>query len=138
MQAWYGEKSYQYSGIHLPAQSFTPLLAEILQLTEQLTGHQFNVVLANFYRDGQDSVGWHSDDEKELGVNPVVATVSLGATRRFSLKPKYEPKPPLKIDLPAGSLLVMEEGVQEAWQHAVLKDKLVQEGRISLTFRYIY
>lgn len=138
LQAWYGAKNYQYSGIQLPAQNFTPLLADILKQTEQLTGHRFNVVLANFYRNGQDSVGWHSDDEKELGVNPVVATVSLGASRRFSLKPKYEQKPPLHIDLPSGSLMVMEAGVQEAWQHAILKGKNVIDGRISLTFRYIY
>lgn len=136
LQAWYGEKSYTYSGIYLPPQPMPPLLKKLCEQVQQLTGHDFNVVLANYYRDGNDSVGWHSDDEPELGGNPVVASLSVGAERLFSLRPKHgQPSKPLHMALPAGALLVMEAGVQQHWQHAVLKTTGIAEPRISLTFR---
>lgn len=137
LQAWYGEKPYQYSGIFLPAQTLPPVLHAIKNRVESLTGHRFNVVLANYYRDGQDSVGWHSDDEPELGLAPIVACVSLGAERSFLLKPIVRQAKTQQLLLPHGSLLVMEAGVQEAWQHAILKESHCKSARLSLTFRYI-
>jgi alkylated DNA repair dioxygenase AlkB len=91
----------------------------------------------NYYRHGNDSVAWHSDDEKELGNDPVIASLSLGATRRFELKHRHMAVAKSACELNHGSLLVMGRGIQQHWQHQVPKQPVIHEPRINLTFRYI-
>ncbi len=142
LNAWYGDPdtAYSYSGITLAPLLWTPELLTIKQQVEQLTGHCYNSVLANWYRTGEDSVSWHSDDEPELGVNPVIASVSLGATRRFSLRHKDATvmSGTRHIDLEGGSVLLMAGRTQACWQHQLAKTKQAVGGRINLTFRTIY
>jgi alkylated DNA repair dioxygenase AlkB len=128
--------SYQYSGLALtPARwhQALDLLRDQLQLA---LGHQFNCVLANAYRNGDDAMGWHSDDEPELGGKPVIASVSLGASRRFLVRPKRKGRS-RGIDLGHGSLLVMKDGSQTDSQHSVPRTKKVRGLRINLTYRLI-
>lgn len=116
-----------------------PWPADLRPLRERLSdelGVAFNSVLANLYRDGRDRMGWHSDDEPELGPCPVIASISLGATRRFSLKPKAG-GPSRALDLPHGSLLVMAGDTQAAWRHALAGTARPVRPRINLTFRRI-
>ncbi|MFM7126496.1 MAG: alpha-ketoglutarate-dependent dioxygenase AlkB family protein, partial [Actinomycetota bacterium] len=101
------------------------------------TGQVFNSVLVNLYRDGNDSMGWHADDEPELGPEPVIASVSLGRTRRFRLRHR-ETRDIVEIDLESGSLLVMSGLSQARWMHAVPKSKRIVEPRINLTFRWVF
>lgn len=141
LQAWYGEHAYRYSGMTLAARPMPNLLQAILQQVQTLSGFQFNAVLANLYRNGRDSVGWHSDDEPELGKAPVIASLSLGAVRRFSFRPRYvtpgQRRQVQHLLLEHGSLLVMPPGMQQRWQHALHKEAGVDKPRINLTFRYI-
>lgn len=139
LTAWYGDAgiSYTYSGLLWEALPWTPELLQIKAKLEMLTGESFNSVLLNYYRDGNDSMGWHSDDEKELGHNPVIASVSLGAVRKFQVKPKKGEGNLKSYFLENGSLLVMLGDFQELWKHALPKDKKVLQGRINLTFRKI-
>ena len=140
LQAWYGDAGarYGYSGIHLNPLPWTPLLTSIRTSLEDTLGHPFNSVLLNLYRDGQDSVAWHSDDEKELGENPVIASLSFGASRRLELKPK-PPQSGEKIHLTLhdGSLLFMGKGLQRHWSHQIPKEPGITLPRINLTFRFI-
>lgn len=143
-QVWFGDSDAHmaYSGTLFPPADWHPLLREIKENIENQYHHRFNSVLVNLYRDGQDSVGWHADDEIELGQDPVIASVSLGAPRTFSLKPKSSKLANAKhetIHLPlhSGDLLIMRGKTQSFWQHAILKDKRVQGARINLTFRLI-
>ena len=106
LTAWHGEKHYTYSGLTLTPLPFTALQLRIKAAVEAATGHAFNSVLLNYYRDGSDSMGMHSDDEAELGPEPVIASVSFGATRTFTLKHKRT-KQTVKLNLPGGSLLLM-------------------------------
>mgnify|MGYP002684669528 CR=1 FL=1 len=137
LTAWYGDegKSYRYSGITMQPEHWTEALLEIKQRIEIIAGVSFNSALLNRYRDGHDSMGWHADDERELGTNPVIASVSLGATRRFRMK-HLASKETLAIDLTDGSLLVMAGTTQHHWQHAIPKTKLEVGERINLTFRW--
>jgi alkylated DNA repair dioxygenase AlkB len=146
LTAWYGEPgtAYRYSGRTFEPLPLTPLLRDIQQQVEQLTGCTFNSVLLNRYRQGTDSMGWHADDEPELGPAPEIASLSLGAARNFSLKPKpktalaeQDPKLRHKLLLPHGSLLLMLSPMQANWQHAVAKTKQVVGERLNLTFRFI-
>lgn len=138
LQAWYGDDSmdYSYSGIFLKANCWVSLLAELKQRIESFTQSNFNSVLANCYRDQHDSVGWHSDDEPELGVDPVIASLSFGVTRTFHLKHKVTGEK-FKLPLQSGSLLLMSGKTQQYWQHALLKSKQQMPKRINLTFRKI-
>ncbi|MEM7087880.1 MAG: alpha-ketoglutarate-dependent dioxygenase AlkB [Bacteroidota bacterium] len=139
LTALYGDegKSYSYSNITMYPKPMTPLLKEIKTKIERVTQTVFNTVLLNLYRDGNDSNGWHSDDEKELGKNPVIASVSLGAKRNFKLKHKGDKKLNFKIFLNHGSLLLMEGATQHHWLHELPKSKKITEPRINLTFRVI-
>lgn len=140
LQCWMGdpESIYGYSGIRLTPLAWSPLLQEIRLAVEQLAGLKFNAVLINYYRNGQDSVSWHSDDEAELGPAPVVASLSLGAARAFELRHKRRREiPKLKIRLEHGSLLIMGDTVQQHWQHQLPKDPDLEQARINLTFRRI-
>lgn len=138
--AWYGDEgfNYKYSGILCNP---TPWTAELLDIRKVLhyflPNQQFNSVLLNLYRDGNDKVSWHADDEPELGENPVIASVSLGATRRFDLKHKKEEAEKIQIELPSGSLIVMLGGLQHHWTHQIPVQKRVKQSRINLTFRTI-
>lgn len=139
LTALYGEngKSYTYSGITMKPLPFTSLLKEIKDLIETITKETFTTVLLNLYRNGQDSNGWHSDDEKELGKNPVIASVSFGAERVFHFKHKNNKELKKSIQLQHGSLLTMKGSTQKKWKHQLPKTKKVDSPRINLTFRAI-
>jgi alkylated DNA repair dioxygenase AlkB len=139
LTAWYGEKeaAYSYSGIHLEPLPFTPLIEQIKIDIEALSGFKFNSVLMNLYRNQNDSMGWHSDDEKELGSDPKIASISLGSCRTFQLKHKTQKQMKLKVALNNGSLLLMEGTMQHHWLHAIPKSTQETGPRINLTFRKI-
>ena len=140
LNAWYGDPGcdYQYSGYRLPLHDWTSELLELRQQVQEETGKQFNSLLANWYRDGNDSVGWHSDDEPELGHNPVIASLSLGATRRFNLRHRTRAEETLvSLALNSGSLLLMLGSTQHFWKHCVPKTRKSTFDRINLTFRYV-
>ena len=140
LQCWMGDANsvYGYSGMRLEPEPWQEDVQRIRALVERLAGQSFNSVLLNLYRDGQDSVAWHADDEAELGPAPVIASVSLGAERRFQLKPKVAtPRSQCQILLKHGSVLVMDQHVQQHWLHQVPKDKTLSAPRINLTFRQI-
>ncbi|MGC4244005.1 MAG: alpha-ketoglutarate-dependent dioxygenase AlkB [Herbaspirillum sp.] len=139
--AWYGDKdfNYTYSGISLQPLEWTPTLLDLKNRIESIVGLEFNSVLINFYRDNNDSIGFHSDDEKELGPHPVIASLSLGEERTFILKHKRNSAvKPLKIKLASGSLLVMRGETQHNWKHGIEKERQKCGPRINLTFRRIY
>lgn len=140
LTAWYGDPAarYTYSGLTWEPRPWTPALHALRQRLEAATGARFNSVLLNFYRDGRDSMGWHADDEPELGPAPVIASLSLGATRRFRLRPRPGlGHPPQALDLPSGSLLVMAGPTQQHWQHALPKTARPVGPRLNLTFRWV-
>jgi alkylated DNA repair dioxygenase AlkB len=136
LSAWYGEARYTYSGRSFEPLPFTPLQLDIKRAVEAATGKRFNSVLLNYYRDGQDSMGFHSDDEPELGPQPAIASVSFGATRTFILKHKKRPQT-VKLDLTDGSLLLMAGKLQHCWRHGINKERKPCGPRINLTFRLI-
>jgi len=136
LQAWHGDKPYTYSGLSMTPQPWSSTLMDLKHRCEDVAHHSFNSVLANLYRDGQDSMGWHQDNEPELGKNPVIASLSLGETRRFVLRHR-ETKQKYQIELGHGSLLIMAGETQHYWQHAVPKTAKPRNERINLTFRYI-
>ncbi len=139
--AWYGDSgiSYSYSGIRLEALPWDPILWKIKEQVEASVGNTFNSVLCNLYRDGKDSMGWHADDEPELGPEPCIASVSLGAERYFHLKHKSNKElPTTKILLEHGSLLLMHGPTQTHYKHQLPKTRKVPTPRINLTFRQIY
>lgn len=141
LNAWYGDPGcrYRYSGASFEPNLWTEALADIRERLSRRLGVTFNSVLANRYRDGKDSVAWHSDDEPELGRNPFIASVSFGATRRFVMKHKSrQDLQPIAVDLVHGSLLVMSGATQHHWVHQIPKTKKIVGERINLTFRYIY
>lgn len=137
LSAWHGEKRYTYSGLTLEPLPFTPLQLQLKAAIEDVTGKRFNSVLLNYYRDGQDSMGMHSDDEAELGPAPAIASLSLGATRRFVLRHKRTGQR-LGLDLESGSLLLMAGATQANWLHGINKSARQMGSRVNLTFRYIY
>ncbi|MHB8626046.1 MAG: alpha-ketoglutarate-dependent dioxygenase AlkB family protein [Aggregatilineales bacterium] len=139
LTAWYGDmgKSYTYSGLTVHPESWTPILLAIKSRIETAANISFNSVLLNFYRGGQDSVSWHSDDEPELGTNPVIGSVSFGATRLFQFKHKSKPELRQSVELTPGSLLIMRGTTQHFWKHQIPKTKKPVDPRINLTFRVI-
>lgn len=128
--------SYIYSGQYLTSHPFTPELLNLKLQIEQLTGEKFNSVLINLYRNGNDSNGWHADNEKVLGRNPFIVSLSLGAARRFDLVHLFT-KEKQSIILENGSLLIMGGEIQHFWKHQIAKTKKVNEPRINLTFRLL-
>ncbi len=138
--AWYGDSgtNYSYSGIGLAPEPWTARLLEIRDHVQALAGEQFNSVLLNYYRDHRDSMGFHSDDERELGPKPTIASLSLGATRVFVLKHKTRKAlKPVRLELPSGSLLVMRGETQRHWKHGIAKQTKPSGPRVNLTFRRI-
>jgi alkylated DNA repair dioxygenase AlkB len=141
LSAWYGDPDahYSYSGLSLEPRPWLPVILELKTRIEVVCNAPFNSVLLNLYRDGADSMGWHSDDEPELGERPVIASLSLGAIRRFRLRHRRRKElEPVAIDLENGSLLIMEGDTQRFWKHQVSKSKRVAEPRMNLTFRNIW
>jgi alkylated DNA repair dioxygenase AlkB len=138
LTAWYANPglTYTYSGMTHHAVSWTPELLDIKQRAEAAAGTTWNSLLLNFYRDGRDSIGFHSDDEPELGTNPIIGSISLGAERRFVLKHPASGET-LEFNLPHGSLLVMGGTSQHHWRHGVPKTRKPVGPRINLTFRRI-
>lgn len=137
--AWHGDPGvrYRYSGTTLRAAGWPECLREIRVGVERYIGSSFNSVLCNLYRDGADGMGWHADDEPELGVAPTIASLSLGKERRFVLRRKDDHARKVELWLPPGSLLVMEGDVQRYWQHALPKTRRAVGPRINLTFRHL-
>ncbi|MCE2593611.1 alpha-ketoglutarate-dependent dioxygenase AlkB [Motilimonas cestriensis] len=133
-QVWFGDKPYTYSGLTLTPAPWTALLSQLKRDVELTSGHSFNTVLGNLYRDGSDYMGWHSDDEVELGPDPVIASLSFGETRRFLLRHKTTGEK-LELALPHGALLIMGGSTQHYWQHQVAKTQKPCRLRINLTFR---
>jgi alkylated DNA repair dioxygenase AlkB len=140
LTAWYGDAGarYAYSGIELAPLPWTPLLGDLKARVERAAGARFNSLLMNLYRDGRDSVSWHSDAEPELGRNPVIASLSFGAVRKFQLRSR-PPLPPARreIALGHGDLLVMRGGTQHEWAHQVPKTAARVGPRVNLTFRLV-
>jgi len=138
LTAWYGDddKPYSFSGLKLCPQPWTDELLSIKSRIEPKSGVKFNSVLLNYYRDGNDSISWHTDAEKELGINPIIASVNFGAERKFQLKHRVNGEK-IDINLQHGSLLIMKGELQHHWLHQVPKTKLAVKERINLTFRVI-
>lgn len=130
-------RTYTYSGITLFPKPFDPIHLEILGALRSVCDIPFTTVLLNLYRNGDDSNGWHSDNEKELGIHPVIASISLGVTRFFHWKHRKEQNTSYKLSLKSGSLLLMKRETQHHWLHQLPKSKKIQEPRINLTFRSI-
>ena len=130
-------KSYSYSNITMHPTLFTPTLFEIKSKIEKQINLNFTSCLLNLYRDGNDSNGWHADNEKELGLNPTIASLSFGAERIFQMKHRNSKKEKVKINLTNGSLLVMKGRTQHHWLHQIPKTKKEVGERINLTFRII-
>ena len=139
LTAWYGDpnKSYIYSGIKLNTKPWNAVLLKIREKIEKISKIKFNSVLLNLYRSGSDSVSWHSDDEPELGKNPVIGSLSLGETRQFQMKHKFNRDLKQKILLQHGSFLLMRGKTQHHWLHQIPKRKNFKGERINLTFRVI-
>ena len=136
--AWFGDFNYKYSysKIIKKARLWTPELQSLKKLIELKTEESFNSCLLNLYHNGSEGMSWHSDNEKELGENPIIASLSLGAARKFSLKHKFKN---YKVDiiLESGDLLLMKGETQTKWLHCLPKTKKVTTPRINLTFRNI-
>jgi len=138
--AWYGdtEQSYKFSGTKMEPYPWTKELLFIKERIEGQTGIKFNSVLLNLYRNGQDSVGWHRDNERELGNNPVIGSVSFGETRPFQIRHKFRKEvEKLTIPLTHGSFLLMSGPMQHFWEHQIPKTAKEISQRINLTFRII-
>ncbi|GAB4170131.1 MAG: alpha-ketoglutarate-dependent dioxygenase AlkB [Wenzhouxiangellaceae bacterium] len=128
---------YGYSGDRFAADGWDPVVAELRDRLQVALGVEFNCCLLNLYRDGSDSMGWHADDEPELGPNPTIASVSLGATRRFRLRSRDGQADAVALDLAHGSLLVMSGDIQHHWQHRLARTARAVGPRINLTFRQV-
>ena len=139
LSAWYGGKeiSYCYSGISMQPRPWSQTLLSLKARIESLVARSFNSVLLNYYRDHRDGMGMHSDDESELGKQPVIASLSLGEERTLLLRHKYDSNT-LKLPLPSGSLLVMKGSTQSYWKHGIMKQKQRCGPRVNLTFRTIF
>ncbi len=131
------EKPYSYSNITMTPKPFTKELLKIKEKIESISNCEFTTCLLNLYRDGKDSNGWHADNEKELGKNPIIASISLGAPRYFHLKHNHIPEAKHKILLEHGSLLLMQGETQHFWKHQIPKTAKPIGERINLTFRVI-
>lgn len=135
--AWFGEHAIGYSGLVHPARPLTEPLRALAEQLEDATGQPYNGVLLNLYRSGDDAMGWHSDDDFDAGPHRGIASVSLGATRRFRVRARRGGGPSVGVDLEHGSLLWMPPGFQERHQHAVPRTRRARGPRINLTYRWM-
>ena len=140
LTAMYGEPGvhYAYSGIDMQATPWTDTLKTILQKVSSLTDASFNIALLNLYRDGNDSMGWHRDNEKSMGGHPAIASVSLGATRDFQIRRYKEKGSVITLPLSHGSIVLMKGEMQNYWEHQVPKTKKQVSARVNITFRKVY
>ncbi|MDE0926177.1 MAG: alpha-ketoglutarate-dependent dioxygenase AlkB [Methylophilaceae bacterium] len=138
LTSWYGDtgKSYSYSGINSNPNEWNKGLLYIKSKIEEVAKVKFNGVLMNWYRDGEDYLNWHADDEKELGKNPIIGSVNFGATRDFFIRTNDKTQK-ITIPLKHGTLLIMSGKLQHFWQHSVPKRKKIKDVRFNLTFRVI-
>jgi len=138
LQCWYADKgcNYTYSGKMLTRNDWHPILLEIKSIIESKSSHKYNSVLANYYRDGSDSMGWHSDDESSLDKNSAIASVSLGQERPLHFKHKKNDIS-FSVEQSHGSLILMEGETQKYWKHSIKKSKKIMKPRLNLTFRTI-
>ncbi len=139
LTAWMGDqgKAYTYSGITMYPSPWTDELLTIKNDIEQFSQANFNSALLNYYRDGSDSVGWHQDNEKQLGKNPTIGSVSLGTPRIFRMQHVKDKQSKLSIHLTPGSVLLMQGKTQHYWRHCVPKQKNCAQARINITFRKV-
>jgi len=139
LTSWHGDigTDYSVSGKISNPNPWTPELLHIKSLVEPLAGVQFNSVLLNYYRDGNDSVAWHSDRESVLGKNPVIASVSFGQVRSFDIRNKADHSEHYSVKLEHGSFLLMKGGLQEHWEHRIAKSNKPMKARVNLTFRVV-
>ncbi|CAL1518787.1 alpha-ketoglutarate-dependent dioxygenase AlkB [Chitinophaga sp. MM2321] len=139
LTAWYGDKgkSYSYTGISMDPLPWTEELMMIKERITAASGHAFNSALLNYYRDGNDSVGWHRDNEKSLGINPTIGSVSFGTPRTFHFRHYRDKQLKTKILLTHGSFLLMTGATQHNWLHSIQKEPKITGGRINITFRTI-
>ncbi len=147
LTCWYGSVPYRYSGLEWDPEPLPTWLADLMEHVSEAAGHAFNSVLCNLYRDGQDTVGWHADDEPLFGPDPIIASLSYGATRTFQLRPRdgtpkhlehtdpHDLQRGRSFQLRARDLLIMGRGVQTRFQHRVPRTSEVVGPRINLTFR---
>ncbi|MEQ1531912.1 MAG: alpha-ketoglutarate-dependent dioxygenase AlkB [Methylococcales bacterium] len=138
LQTWHADAGirYSYSNNLLQTRTWTPLLSDIRHKIEDYLSFSFNSVLVNWYRNGADYVGWHADNEPELGKHPVIASLSLGATRAFAVRHKHSLQT-RQLDLRSGTLLIMHPDFQQHWLHSLPAVKTLTQGRINLTFRKV-
>lgn len=139
LQSWHGDSAahYRYSGLSMAPAPWPPALARLRDQIQAGVQHHFNSVLANLYRDGRDSMGWHADNEPELGPEPWIASFSLGASRDFALRRAGSTRTSLVLPLRHNQLLLMPPEMQRHWQHALPRRLRIQAPRINLTFRHI-
>ncbi len=140
LSAWYGDPGamYSYSSLSLTPKAWTPTLLEVRNQLAETIERPFNSVLLNLYRNGNDSMGWHSDDEWELGLNPVIASISLGDSRMMKFRHRSDPEvSKYALELSSGSLLIMAGTTQKFWQHEIPKTKKSVGDRLNLTFRFV-
>lgn len=139
LTAWYGDsgKEIHYSGISMEPRPWSRTLLVIKERIEKHLQLKFTSALLNQYRDGNDSLGWHRDNEKELGINPTIASVSFGVSRTFFIRNYKNKKEKYNIELEHGSLLIMKKETQHFWEHSIPKRKRVIEPRVNITFRHM-
>jgi alkylated DNA repair dioxygenase AlkB len=138
LTSWHGEGSYTFSGRTMQAAPFPAVLESLRKKVSEAAGVEFNSCLANYYRDGSDSVNWHADNEPELGPTPdnvVIASLSFGDVRRFLIRPKGNPGCVREFRLEPGSLLIMRGSLQQTHEHSVPKTRIPRDPRLNLTFR---
>lgn len=140
LTAWYGEenRTYKMSGNDFNVNPWLPELLTLKQKIEQTSGHKFNSVLLNLYRDGNDSVAWHRDKDSELGKRPVIASISLGQVRNFDFRKADDHRNKYSLPLQHGSLLIMKGDLQQNWEHRIAKSTQPMKPRINLTFRLVH
>jgi len=139
LTAWYGDigTDYSVSGKISNPHPWTPELLMLKEKVEMVAGIQFNSLLLNYYRDGNDSVAWHSDRESVLGKNPIIASVSFGQVRSFDIRNKVDHSVHYSVRLAHGSFLLMKAGLQENWEHRIAKSSKPMKARVNLTFRVV-
>lgn len=139
LTAWYADpETYDYTSLRRSAPNpWTPELLLIKDKVEAIAGIKFNSVLLNYYRDGNDSVAWHSDNEKALGTHPVIASVSFGQVRCFDIRNKQDHRQQYSIKLESGALMIMKGNLQVDWEHRIAKSRKPMKARLNLTFRVV-
>ena len=137
LTSYYGTKAYTYSSVPHPPKPYPTVLLNLIARLEREHKLKFNSVLLNFYRDGKDSMGWHQDNERELGAEPAIASINLGATRKFSFKHCTDKQAKRNLWLEGGSLVLMKGSIQHYWKHQLPKTSLPVGERMNLTFRHI-